>query len=87
MYEWGADFHLLYGDIWTLRMRAPEHVVFVALSASVEPGKKKYKRCFNRSVSVMAHTISISAIASTTTWTTSYATPMTAGPALQHGHP
>ena len=37
-YEWGVDFRLIYGEIWTLRAYAPDHVVFVALSASVEPG-------------------------------------------------
>lgn len=37
-YEWGVDFRFVYGKIWTLRAYAPDHVVFVALSASVEPG-------------------------------------------------
>ena len=37
-YEWGVDFRFVYGEIWTLRAYAPDHVVFVALSASVEPG-------------------------------------------------
>ena len=29
-YEWGTDFWYTYGEIWTLRAYAPEHVVFVA---------------------------------------------------------
>ncbi|KAL6300084.1 P-loop containing nucleoside triphosphate hydrolase protein [Sparassis latifolia] len=38
--EWGADFRTAYSDIWSLRSRGPEHLVFVALSASVEPGRQ-----------------------------------------------
>ena len=33
-----AHFRFVYSEIWTLCAYAPDHVVFVALSASVEPG-------------------------------------------------
>ncbi|KAH9829868.1 P-loop containing nucleoside triphosphate hydrolase protein [Rhodofomes roseus] len=37
---WGADFRKAFSDVWTIRSRAPEHVAFMALSASVEPGRQ-----------------------------------------------
>ena len=41
--EWGAEFHPLYKDIWSLRSRGPEHLTVVALSASVEPGSQYHR--------------------------------------------
>lgn len=38
--EWGVDFRTAYQDISTMRARLPMHTVFVALSASVEPGRQ-----------------------------------------------
>ena len=38
VHEWGADFRPLYRDIWTLRLQAPDHLMVVTLSATMEPG-------------------------------------------------
>ncbi|KAI0065342.1 hypothetical protein BV25DRAFT_1798449, partial [Artomyces pyxidatus] len=37
--DWGDDFRKAYAEIWTLRSRAPDHLTFLAMSASVEPGR------------------------------------------------
>jgi hypothetical protein len=36
--DWGCNFHKSFADIWTLRLFAPDHITFVALSDSVELG-------------------------------------------------
>jgi len=38
--EWGCDFRKSFADIWTLRSFVPDHVTFVAFSASVELGRQ-----------------------------------------------
>ncbi|KAJ7143536.1 P-loop containing nucleoside triphosphate hydrolase protein, partial [Mycena crocata] len=42
--EWGVDFRKDYQDIPTMRARLPNHVVFVGMSASLEPGRQ-YASC------------------------------------------
>jgi superfamily II DNA helicase RecQ len=37
IYKWGVGFQFVYGKIWTYAL---DHIGFVALSASVEPGHK-----------------------------------------------
>jgi superfamily II DNA helicase RecQ len=38
--KWGCDFRKSFADIWTLRSFAPNHITFVAFSASMELGRQ-----------------------------------------------
>ncbi|EIM79763.1 uncharacterized protein STEHIDRAFT_69050, partial [Stereum hirsutum FP-91666 SS1] len=45
--DWGPDFQSAYEDIWTLRALGPKHLTFVALSATLQPGRQT-DRVFNK---------------------------------------
>ncbi|KAJ7212960.1 P-loop containing nucleoside triphosphate hydrolase protein [Mycena pura] len=42
--EWGVEFRTDFQDIPTMRARLPDHTTYVALSASIEPGRQ-YDNC------------------------------------------